>query len=150
MTAFIGSGRPWRTSLHLCCLLANKSHEISFNITTSWCMYDVGVCWPCGPTCEVLLPELDQWENHAVGHLVGQLGVERVQLENEEQIIQKKISSGARQHTHQNVPRPNILRDFSSFRRAEWCWLPATSAAICRGTILVKWVQAADDASASS
>lgn len=44
----------------------------------------------CGPTCEVFLSELDQGENHAVSHLVGQLGVERVQLDHTKYISQKK------------------------------------------------------------
>lgn len=42
----------------------------------------------CGPTCEVFLSELDQGENHAVSHLVGQLGVERVQLDHTKYISQ--------------------------------------------------------------
>lgn len=45
---------------------------------------DVGAC---GPTCEVLLSELDQGEDHAVSHLVGQVRVERVQLDKTKQIV---------------------------------------------------------------
>lgn len=44
-----------------------------------WCVYSVYIGM-CGPTCEVFLSELNQWENHAVGHLVGQDSVERIQL----------------------------------------------------------------------
>lgn len=40
------------------------------------CMYSIYI----GPTCEVFLSELNQWENHAVGHLVGQVSVEGIQL----------------------------------------------------------------------
>lgn len=70
----------------------------------------------CGPTCEVFLSELDQGENHAVGHLVGQLGVERVQLEHTKYISQKNIKLRARK---KKVPLPNILRDFNLFHYAE-------------------------------
>lgn len=53
----------------------------------------------CGPTCEVFLSELDQWENHAVSHLVGELRVQRVQLDHTKQIIQKY------QAPHKNTAR---------------------------------------------
>lgn len=70
------------------------------------------------PTCEVLLSELDQWENHAVSHLVGQLRVERIQLEPTKQIY-IQISSGAQEHQQKMYQSPNILRDFNLFYKAQ-------------------------------
>lgn len=55
----------------------------------------------CGPTCEVFLSELDQWENHAVSHLVGQLRVQRVQLDHTKQIIQKYQDRSQKMCHHQ-------------------------------------------------
>lgn len=59
------------------------------------------------PTCEVLLSELDQWENHAVSHLVGQLRVERIQLEPTKQITHKY------QALHKNTNRKCTSRQTS-------------------------------------
>lgn len=83
-------------------------------------------------TCEVFLSELDQGENHTVCHLVGQLRVERIQLDHT--------------HTHGNTkikPRqrkgkrllPDILLDFHLLLNAgdtgcqfilrQWNWVQA-------------------------
>lgn len=68
------------------------------------------------PTCKVFLAKLDQGEDHAVSHLVGELRVERVQLDDTEtqNRLHKNIKHCRRTQT-EDVSQPNILRDFSSF-----------------------------------
>lgn len=65
-----------------CCLIELKLYILSRSV----CLYISA----CGSTCEVFLSELDQWKNHAVSHLGGQLRVKRVQLDHKHTQKRKK------------------------------------------------------------
>lgn len=78
-----------------------------------------------GPTCKVFLSELDQGENHAVSHLVGQVRVERVQLDNTKQIIQKY------QALHKDTDRFTLAKHLEGFQFISICTVTFAASYSC-------------------